>query len=205
VAIGSMSIETKRDSGDAQERALAARLQQAEQQLIAAAKARGSRWTLFRPTLIYGAGIDRSLSPIARFALRWHVFPLPAGARGLRQPVHAEDLAAACVGVLEQEKCCGRTYALGGGERLSFTAMLARVHASLPARSLPLPIPLGVVRALLRIGHSLGLRSRHAGAIERLHRDLVADDTTARDDFGWRPRPFHPDARAWTPAGDTSA
>ncbi|MEO6689616.1 MAG: NAD-dependent epimerase/dehydratase family protein [Dokdonella sp.] len=205
IAFGSMSIETKRDSTDAHERALAARLQQAEQQLIAAADARGSRWTLFRPTLIYGAGIDRSLTPIARFALRWRVFPLLRGARGLRQPVHAQDLAAACVAVLDRGQTCGKTYALGGGERLAFTAMLARLQVSLPVRSLSLPIPLGVVYALLRIGHRLGLRSRHAGAVERLDRDLVADDTMARNDFDWTPRSFHPDARAWAAAEDPSA
>ena len=30
-------------------------------------------------------------------ARRWRVFPYVAGANGLRQPVHADDLAAACV------------------------------------------------------------------------------------------------------------
>ncbi|MEO7325118.1 MAG: NAD-dependent epimerase/dehydratase family protein [Dokdonella sp.] len=204
VAFGSMSIDTKRDSDDADERALAARLQQAEQQLITAADARGSRWTLFRPTLIYGAGIDRSLTPIARFAQRWRMFPLLAGARGLRQPVHAQDLAGACMSVLDREQTGGRIYALGGGEQLTFAAMLARVRVSLPARSLALPIPLGAVRVLLRLGRQLGMRSRYWGAIRRLDRDLVADNTAARDDFAWAPRSFHPDARAWVNAADAS-
>lgn len=204
VAIGSMSIDTKRDSDDVDERALAARLQHAEQQLIAAADARTSRWTLFRPTLIYGAGIDRSLTPIARFALRWRVFPLLGGAHGLRQPVHAEDLASACMSALDREHTAGRIYALGGGEQLAFAAMLARVRASLPVRSLPLPIPLGVVRVLLRVGRQLGLRSRFAGAIERLDRNLVADNTAAGVDFAWAPRSFHPDARAWLDAAAAS-
>ena len=61
---------------------------------------RGIACTVFRPTLIYGAGTDRSLAPIARFARRWRVLPVPLGANGLRQPVHARDLAAACVAVL---------------------------------------------------------------------------------------------------------
>lgn len=204
VALGSMSIDTKRDSDDADERALAARLQQAEQQLIAAADARASRWTLFRPTLIYGAGVDRSLTPIARFALRWRVFPLLGGAQGLRQPVHAQDLASACMSALDRERTAGRIYALGGGEQLTFAAMLARVRASLPVRSLPLPIPLGVVRVLLRIGRQLGLGSRHAGAIDRLDRNLVADNTAAGVDFDWAPRSFHPDARAWLDAAAAS-
>ena len=54
-----------------------------------AARDRNVAGTIFRPTLIYGTGRDRSLAPIARFARRWRVLPLPVGARGLRQPVHA--------------------------------------------------------------------------------------------------------------------
>lgn len=200
IALGSMSIETKRTSRIDEERSLAARLQRAEGDLIAAADARGCRWTLLRPTLIYGAGVDRSLTPIAHFARRWHVFPQVAGASGLRQPVHADDLADACVAVAASAKASGRIYPLGGGERLTFAAMLGRVRASVPARCVPLPIPLGVVRALLAGAGVAGWRPRHAGAIERLREDLVADNAAAQADFGWSPRAFHPGPQAWQAA-----
>ncbi|GAA0715952.1 NAD-dependent epimerase/dehydratase family protein [Dokdonella soli] len=200
IAFGSMSVDSKRDSDDAGERALAARLQAAEQALIASADARGCAWTLFRPTLIYGAGVDRSLTPIARFAQRWRVFPRMVGASGLRQPVHADDLAAACIAALATLQTAGKTYALGGGERLAFVAMLERVRASLPVRTLPLPIPLGAARALVGAARAAGLHASSGAAIDRLTRDLVADHSAAVADFGWAPRPFHPDARMWSPA-----
>jgi hypothetical protein len=53
-------------------------------------------WTILRPTLIYGAGIDRSITPIVQRALRLRLFPIPL-AGGLRQPVHADDIARAVV------------------------------------------------------------------------------------------------------------
>jgi nucleoside-diphosphate-sugar epimerase len=196
VALGSMSIDTKRQSVDAEERALAARLQQAEDTLVASADARSCHWTLLRPTLIYGAGVDRSLTPIVRFARRWRVFPHIGGARGLRQPVHADDLAVACIAVAASAKTAGRIYPLGGAERLTFAAMLGRVRASMPVRCLPLPIPLGLL---------LTLRPRLAGAIGRLRQDLVADNAAAHADFGWSPRAFHPTPHAWEETGPDHA
>lgn len=191
VALGSMSIDSKRDSADGRERAVVERLRAAEQALAATAARRGCEWTMLRPTLIYGAGLDRSLTPIARLAMRWRVFPRLPGAHGLRQPVHADDLAAACLAVLDRPACFGRTYALGGGERLSFDAMLERVRTSLPVRCLPLPLPIAAVRATARLGFA------SAAAVERLQRDLVADDAAARADFGWAPRAFVAQAGTW--------
>jgi len=195
IAFGSMSVDSKRDSADVAERQLAERLRQAERELVGAAERRGCRWTLYRPTLIYGAGVDRSLTPIARFAARWHVVPRLAGAHGLRQPVHAEDLAEACVAALTNPRTYERIYALGGGERLAFATMIERVRASLPTLVVPLPVPLAAARIAARLVHS----KRHA-ALERLTTDLIADHAAAMADFGWRPRTFHPDASAWIAA-----
>jgi len=100
VAFSSMSIESKHDSADAVERALAGRLRAAEELVVATAQAHACQWTVLRPTLIYGAALDRSLTPLAHFAQRWRVFPRIAAARGLRQPVHADDVAQAVLAAL---------------------------------------------------------------------------------------------------------
>jgi len=191
VALGSLSIDSKRDSPDPAEREVARRLADAECRLQAAAAARGCAWAVLRPTLVYGAGLDRSLTPLVRRARRWRVFPR-IDARGLRQPVHADDLAMACIAVAREPRCAGRIYALGGGERLPFGQMLARVRESLPFATVALPLP----PPLLRAARSLAPRRLH-GALARLEQDLVADDAAARADFGWAPRAFRPDARCW--------
>ena len=120
VAFGSMSASSKRDSTDPAERALSETLRRGEQALALAAGSAGLAWTLLRPTLIYGAGLDRSLTPLARLGARWHVFPGLRGASGLRQPVHAEDLATVCRSVASRDVSIGRSFDVGGGERLSF-------------------------------------------------------------------------------------
>lgn len=200
VAIGSLSAVTKAASSDPRERDVAARLAKAEATLVAAAAVRGTEATVLRATLIYGAGLDRSLAPIARFARRWRVFPFVAGASGLRQPVHADDLAAACAELAAMRHLPQSVYAVGGGERLAFATMLARVRASLPIATLPLPMPFALARAASGIARRLpAFRAVSPAALERLREDLVTDHAAAVADFGWSPRDFRPDTGAWTP------
>jgi nucleoside-diphosphate-sugar epimerase len=186
IAFSSMSAQSKQTSQDPAERALAQRLQTAEAQLFEAARWLGSACTVFRPTLIYGTGRDRSLAPMARFAQRWRVLPIPRGASGLRQPVHAADLAEACLRARDCTAAHGQTYALGGGERLRFDLLLRRIASGLPRKALPIPVPLAFVRAGARLarGHALD------GALARLTTSLIAENGPAERDFGYAPRRF---------------
>ena len=180
IALSSMSAETKALSPDPAERALAERLRTAEARLFDASAVRGSACTVFRPTLIYGAGIDRSLAPIVRFARRWHVLPMPLGACGLRQPVHAADLADACAAAIDNANTYGKTYPLGGGERLPFAALLWRLRAAQYGFALPVPLPIPLFR----------LAGISPGVLARLREPLIADNGPAMRDFGYAPRGF---------------
>lgn len=191
IATSSMSAETKRDSSVPAERDISRQLREGEAALAAACARHGCAWTVLRPTLIYGAGLDKSLTPIARRAMRLRLFPLPAG-RGLRQPVHADDIAQAVLAALECPAAAGRVLPIGGGERLTAAEMFARVRRSLPRDTMPLPLPAW----LLRMGqHALPpLR----GPLNRLDADLVADNDELRRLLGISPRPFQPEPSMWT-------
>lgn len=190
VAMSSMSAESKRHSPDPAERELAARLRESERRLVARCVELGSTCTILRATLIYGAGTDRSLTPLARIGLRWRVFPLPRGT-GLRQPVHADDLALAVLAALERAHGPACIVPVGGGERLSATAMFERVRASLSRRTLPLPLPRFVLRCITSI------TGRGGGAVARLDEDLLADNTELVRLLGVHPRPFEPQGSQW--------
>jgi len=188
IALSSMSAQSKQASFDLAERDLAARLLAAETRVAQAAQARGATWTLLRPTLIYGAGHDRSLAPIARFARRWRVMPIVLGADGLRQPVHAADLAGAVAAALDCSAAAGRIYPIGGGERLPFDVLVRRLRAATPGFVLPVPVPLFVLYVLARV---LRWRGPHAAAaLHRLRTPLLADNAAAANDFGYSPRAF---------------
>jgi len=192
IATSSMSAETKRDSSVPAERDLARQLRDGEAALAAACERHGCAWTVLRPTLVYGAGLDKSLTPIARRAMRLRLFPLPAG-RGLRQPVHADDIAQAVLAALECPAAAGRILSIGGGERLRSGEMFARVRRSLPGATVPLPLP----PWLLRLGQRALPPLR--GPLSRLDSDLIADNGELQRLLGIHPRPFRPDAAMWRP------
>ncbi|KTF41168.1 SDR family oxidoreductase [Xanthomonas translucens] len=195
VAFGSTSLEVKRDSLDAAERDVARRLREAEVALFASAAERGAAATVLRPTLVYGAGRDRTLSAIAALAQRSGWFVLPHSARGLRQPVHVHDLADAALAVLGHPATHGRSYALGGGEVLSYREMVQRVLAALQPPARLLLLPHAVFAVALRIAHAGGrLRGMNRAALQRMGDDLVFDLAPAQRDFGYAPRAFAPDA-----------
>ena len=191
VALGSTGARHKRDSPDPAERDEARRLAEGEARLLALGRERGIAVTVLRPTLIYGSGRD-SLSRLAGLARRVRVLPMPAGARGLRQPVHVADVAAAVLACLDSEASHGRAFDLPGGETLPFDAMVERhlaVHAP-GTRVLRLPGPLfALAGSVARMaGRGGGLR----GWLWRVGRDQLADRAGAGAAFGYSPRGFQP-------------
>lgn len=190
VATSSMSAVSKRDSIVPEDRAVSERLQHGETALQRECERLGMRWTLLRPTMIYGVGRDRNLTPIARRAQRWRVFAYPRGT-GLRQPVHAQDVAHAAVAALQCGAAASRVIELGGGERLIAGEMFRRTSASLGRRVLAMPVSLRWMPMVARVFPRL------RGALSRLEQDLVADNTAAIDVLGVQPRPFRPTPATW--------
>jgi len=192
VALGSTGRHDKLQSPDPAERELAARLVTAESRLFESGVRQGAAVTVLRPTLLYGAGRDHSLAPLVRIARRWHCLPLPANARGLRQPVHVQDVAAAILACLDAPVTAGRAYDLPGGETIPFDAMVRRTIARhAPATWMP-RVPAGVVAALAGLWRRIGRAGPGAGSLARLSRDQLADPAAAQADFGYSPGMFRP-------------
>lgn len=195
IAFGSTSVDVKRGSADPRERDVAQRLRKGEEVVFATAVQRSAQATLLRPTLVYGAGRDATLTRIAYLARRWGRFPLPRHANGLRQPVHVDDLAAAAFAALDSVAAHGRTYALPGGETLAYREMVRRVLAVLdpPPTLVELPSPLfNLALAAAKLAGGTGLGE---AAVQRMRTDLVFDAAPAQRDLGYAPRAFHPTAR----------
>lgn len=195
IATSSMSAETKRESSVPAERAISRQLREGEAALAVACERHGCAWTVLRPTMVYGAGLDKSLTPIARRAMRLRWFPLPSG-RGLRQPVHADDIAQAVLAALECPASAGRIVPIGGGERLRSGEMFARVRHSLPRATVPLPLPAWLLRMAQRVLPPL------RGPLSRLDSDLVADNGELQRLLGIHPRPFRPESAMWRPPAE---
>ena len=194
VALSSTSRFTKQPSAgaaDPAEHAVAVQLAQGEEQLRVWAEANSVAWTILRPTLIYGLGLDKNVSEIARFVGRFGFFPVFGSGNGKRQPVHADDVARACLAAFDNPACTNQAYNLSGGETLAYSDMVRRVFAALRRPQRLVTLPLAVFRlaiALLRLIPRY--RNWSPAMAARMEKDLVFDHSEAARDLGFSPRPF---------------
>lgn len=191
VALSSTSRFTKGDSSDLSEQAAARRLVEGESLLQQWAEANDIDWIILRPTMIYGLGRDKNLAEVARFIRRFGLFPLFGRANGLRQPIHVQDLAEACMAALQTLGVANRAYNLSGGEILPYHEMINRVFTALGRPPRMLSVPLSVFRLAVAVLRFLPrYRNWTAAMAERMNRDLVFDHSEAAKDLAFKPRAF---------------
>ena len=190
IATSSMSAVSKHSARYAEDRDISRRLVAGEQQLRTICAQLEMPCVIFRPTMIYGLGLDENLSAVARSALKRGVFVAPQ-ARGMRQPVHAEDVADAALRAATKAHALDETIELGGGERLTVREMFRRVHRSLPRKTLWVPAPAGVMALLALVS------KRFRGAVSRLESDLIADNSRVSAALDLEPRGFQPNDDTW--------
>lgn len=194
ICFGTTSRFSKAASHDSAEQAFAAAQIASEKQIAERCAEAGAYWTLFRPTLIYGCGVDRNVAFIGRQIRRFGFFPLFGPARGLRQPVHADDLAAACMAVIDAPQAFDKSYDLTGGETLTYRQMVERIFAALGRSPRFVRVPMVAFRlALWSVSRLPRFRDFNTEMARRMNEDLVFDSSPARRDFGYAPRPFIPE------------
>jgi nucleoside-diphosphate-sugar epimerase len=196
VVFSSSSVETKRASDNPAEREQIRDMLTLESELQLGAKTRGLKLVIFRPTLIYGCGLDTNISQLATWIRRYGFMPVNGKATGLRQPVHADDLAEAATSALLSKLNLPPMLYLSGGDTLSYSEMISRIFPAVgkPARILRLPQWLFVMLVkLAKIFASGG--SVNEEMVRRQLNDLVFDDSQARELLGYDPRPFAPQGK----------
>ncbi|MGJ4947846.1 NAD-dependent epimerase/dehydratase family protein [Bradyrhizobium sp. HKCCYLS20291] len=191
VVLSSTSVLTKKDSEIASERAGWHSLINAEQSIIQTCERLGVGWTILRPTLIYCEGQDRNVTPLARLIRRFRVMPLVGGGTGLRQPIHAGDLAAGMMAAAATPAAANRTYAVGGGETVTYREMIGRIFDGLGLHRRMPSVPGAVWRRLFPLIAPLYPEANVAMGL-RMTQDMAFDATPAIRDFGWAARDFRP-------------
>jgi nucleoside-diphosphate-sugar epimerase len=195
LAISSTSVFGKAASPDAYEQGVVKRLADGEAQTRAFCEANGVAWTILRPTLIYAEGQDQNVSRLARLIGKLGFLPLAGRGEGLRQPVHADDLAGAAIAAAASPAAENRAYDLPGGETLTYRAMAERVFEGMGRQPAILAVPPIVWRIAFTLARPL-LPGATAQMGARMSEDLTFDGDAAARDFGWSPRAFRPDFRS---------
>ncbi len=191
VLFTSSSIMTKIDSEVDYEREGLQSLAIGEAEVIALCNERGIAWTVLRPTIIYDEGRDVNISRLARLVIKYGMLPLAGPGNGLRQPVHAADLATGAIQAARSEAAHNKIYFLPGADKISYREMVGRIFDSLgkPRRIIPLPPILWKLAFFLM---RRWLPNANVAMGMRMSKDMVFDASPARQDFGWSPRVFRP-------------
>lgn len=194
VITSSTSRFTKSRIGSSKEAETAQKMADGEAKFSAWCEVNAIDWIILRPTLIYGRGKDKNISEIARMILRFGLFPIFGAGRGQRQPVHSDDVAGACVQAL-QSPARNKAYNIAGGEVLAYREMVERVFAALGRKPRMPTVPLPAFRAALMILNRVPRFSQWSPQMaERMNLDMAFDNSEARRDFGFEPRPFRLEA-----------
>ena len=200
IACSSSSSITKRFAANRFDWELAALLKSSEQLLLANCQRLNLNCRILCPTLIYGkvgTYSDRNLSRVLQQLRRFPLLPLPSDT-GLRQPIHASQLASVALhSVLllsssDLQSTVSECIPLGGDSTLTYTEMIRALQQAQP-RSDPahscklLPIP---NRFFFLLAAPLLLRSpKSFEAVHRIGSNL-AGFTPAHQILGCEPVPF---------------
>jgi uncharacterized protein YbjT (DUF2867 family) len=191
VAFTSTSIVTKIESEIASERVLLQRLADGERRLLAACEQYGIGYTILRPTIIYAEGRDGNVSRLARLIQKFGFLPLMGRGMGLRQPVHAEDLAIGAIQAAASEAAVDKTYAVPGAETVTYREMVGRIFDALHKPRRIISAPPIFWRAAFALAKPF-FPNANVAMGHRMSKDMVFDSTPAIRDFGWKPRGFRP-------------
>jgi nucleoside-diphosphate-sugar epimerase len=171
------------------------RLREAEASLASSCAALAVPCRILAPTLVYGqAGGygDRNLSRLLQLMRRLPCLPFPSET-GLRQPIHASQVAAVALHLASQlDSALPERIAIGGDITLPYAAMISALQEAQPAgdparRCRLLPIP---NRLFFFLAAPLLLRSPKAfEAVLRMGANL-SGFTPAHQLLGGEPQPF---------------
>jgi GT2 family glycosyltransferase/nucleoside-diphosphate-sugar epimerase len=189
IAFSSTSIFGKALSKNAHEKDVVEKLVVAENEIAERCNARGIQWTILRPTMIYGVGLDLGVTSLAKIIDRFASFPIYPPAFGRRQPVHADDLAIAVLQAAFSAETIGKAYNLSGGDVMTYRQMLERIYATLGRK--PVIRPTTLLPFMLDVAGKISRKKHINGEIaRRMNDDLMFFHDDARRDFGFNPRGF---------------
>lgn len=116
--------------------------------------ASGIPYCIVRPSLVYG-GREGLVANLTAYLRGLPVIPVMGNGEIELDPIHVDDVCAAMIAALADDRLLGRTYDLLGPERVTFNQFLDRLSAGLGVKRqrlhIPGPVALGLARVLAAI------------------------------------------------------
>ncbi|MBO67503.1 MAG: hypothetical protein CL398_04255 [Acidiferrobacteraceae bacterium] len=198
IAISSTSILSKANSTNTKEQLIAAQLHRGEQWVNQNFSSGKRSALILRPTMIYGGARNRNINRLAKLIRIFKFFPMTGEGAGLRQPVHAKDIADLCLDCASNGFGETQTYILAGGETLTYRNIIERLFIEVGLKPRIITIPAPILRITLNILKSMpNNEDLTPEMLKRMEENLCYDHSDAISAFGWSPRQFQPSSKSF--------
>jgi nucleoside-diphosphate-sugar epimerase len=149
------------------------------------------RYTILRPSMIYGADRDRNMIKLLKYLSKWPVFPIFGSGKGLMQPVFVQDLADGIVtAILNPELTRWKEYNLCGPAVIPYIELLNLACKALGKHVFYIHVPLKLTAPIVGFLESLpGLPIKKEQVLHFLE-DKKFDISSAQIDLKYHPREF---------------
>ena len=118
-------------------------------------KTSGLRWTVLRPSVIFGPE-DQFVNVLGRLIrLTPKIFPLPGGGTARFQPISVDDVARVVRLSLEKKETVNQVYDLGGAVPLTLREMTERIMTAMKTDRMLVGVPVKVLRPLVALAERL--------------------------------------------------
>src|SRR6476469_8096069 len=141
-------------------------------------KTSGLRWTVLRPSVIFGPE-DEFVNVLGRLIrLTPKVFPLPGGGAARFQPIAVDDVARVVRMSLEKKTTVRQSYDLGGAVPLTLRQMTERILAAMGRDRRLIPVPIRLLRPVVALAQRLLPNPPvTSGLLDLLSLDIFFSDT----------------------------
>lgn len=157
----------------------------------AAIETSGLKYTILRPTMIYGSPRDRNMWRLIRFLRYSPIVPVFGDGNYLQQPIYVEDVAQAIVGCLCNDQTIGKSYNIAGKFPLTYNQVIDTIARQLNKRIWKVHIPSSPVVSFLKFLERLHLPFPiKAEQVLRLNENKNFSYEEAKRAFGFTPLAF---------------
>jgi uncharacterized protein YbjT (DUF2867 family) len=156
-----------------------------------AIEASGLKYTILRPTMIYGSPRDRNMWRLIQFMRYSPVMPVFGDGNSLQQPIYVGNVAQAIVSCLCNDQTIGKSYNIAGKSPLAYNEVIDIVSRQMKKRVWKLHVPSSPVVRLLKFVERLHVPLPiKAEQVLRLNENKNFNYETAEREFGFSPLAF---------------
>jgi NADH dehydrogenase len=142
----------------------------------------GLRWTIFRPSVIFGAGDE--FHPLLADLVHRSVVPLIDGGRTMMQPVSLANVVGPLARTVTMPETQGKIYEIGGPERLAFADILDKVARHYGVWPNMVSVPSRFARPLVKFAQRFRSFPLTLEELYLLLEDNVCDPTPFTEAYG---------------------